>query len=157
MPSYIATVLAERSPAELESIRDKARVELNRITVELEQVEEALTLQQRATKGRPQATKQPRAKSGSSRERILKIVTASSGPMSPSQIRDAIAAEGGRQFAGGSLYAMIKRLTEEGALHKVSDGLYMLPSPDDDSSPHGPTENGTGARLSTGPLVPQEG
>jgi hypothetical protein len=43
--SLVVTLLAERSPAELGGIREKARDDLARVRVELEQVEAALALQ----------------------------------------------------------------------------------------------------------------
>jgi hypothetical protein len=102
MPSLVVTLLSERSPAELESIRDKAQADLARLMVELEQVEAALALQAKAAKSqRSYATHRPAGKAGSSRNRVLKIVAASDGPISPSQIRHAMAEQGGRTLSGG--------------------------------------------------------
>lgn len=156
MPSLIVTLLSERAPAELESIREKAQADLARLTVELEQVEAALALQARAARGQRFQGHRPAGKAGSTRNRVLKIVGASDGPISPAEIKRAMAEQGGRQLAGGSLYSMIKRLTEAGALQKIDDGQYTLPTRNGDHASE-PTENGASARPSTEALTPKEG
>jgi Fe2+ or Zn2+ uptake regulation protein len=87
------------------------------------------------------------AKAGSTRQRILAIVGASTEPVSPAQIRHAMAEQGGFIPKGGSVYSMIQRLTEEGGLRKIADGQYTLPSRNGDA-PTGATENGSGQPLS---------
>jgi hypothetical protein len=152
--SLVVTLLAERSPAELESIREKTQADLNRLTVELEQVETAIAIQQRAMRSQRSAgSTATRGKTGSTRERVLKIVGASPQPMSPAEIKRTMAEQGGRQLAGGSLYATVKRLTEEGALHKVRDGLYTLPTRNGNAE-SGPTELGAHVPLSTVAVAP---
>jgi hypothetical protein len=149
MPSLVVSLLSERSATELESIRDKARADLARLTVELEQIEAALVLQGKAAKGqRSYAAHRPAGKVGSSRNRVLKIVAASDGPISPAQIRHAMAEQGGHTLSGGGLYTLIKRLTEEGELRKIADGQYALPARNGDHA-SGPTKNGARDPLST--------
>jgi hypothetical protein len=153
MPSLVVTLLSERSPAELESLRENLRTEHARVTVELEQVEAAIAHQQRAAKGQRFGAGH-RRKTGSTRQRILKIVGASSEPVGPAYIRDAMAAQGGKAPKGGSIYSMVQRMAREGDLLKIADGQYTLPVPNGTDS--GPTENGASARLSSAVAASEE-
>jgi hypothetical protein len=127
--------------------REKARTDLARLTVELEQVEAALALQARAAK--PHRSRSGR-KQGNTRKRVLDIVASGDGPMSPAQIRQVMT-EQGKALSGGGLYTLIKRLVDEGELRKIADGQYTLPTPNETDST-GPTQNGARGPLSTVPL-----
>lgn len=153
MPSLVVTLLAERSPAELAGLRDKMQTELNRLSVELEQVEAALVLQARTAKPQPVGGGR-RVGSSAIRKRVLEIVGASPEPISPAEIRSALAEQGGAQPAANSIYSIVKRLSAQGALRKVADGQYTLPTPNGNAV-HGPTENGSGQPLSMA-VPPQE-
>jgi hypothetical protein len=154
MPSLVVTALAERSPAELESVRGKMQAELTRLTVELEQVEAAIALQQRTARGQASGR---RGKTGKTRERILAIVGESTEPVGPAYIRDALATQDEGAPKGGSIYSIIQRMAREGDLLKIADGQYTLPSQNGPAEPNlGPTENEGGESLSTA-THPQEG
>jgi hypothetical protein len=146
MPSLVVTALAERSPAELESVREKMQAELTRLTVELEQVEAAIALQQRVARGSAPGR---RGKTGKTRQRILEIVGESTEPVGPAYIRDALAAQGEDVPKGGSIYSMIQRMSREGDLLKIADGQYTLPARNGEQDiPQEPTEDGAGEPLS---------
>jgi hypothetical protein len=137
--SLAVTSLAQLPPAELAADREKKRADLARLTVEVEQVEAALAIQARAAK--PHKTRSGRqSKPGSSRKRVLDIVGSSDGPVSPAQIKHAMA-EHGKTLSGGGLYQLIKRLVDDGELHKIANGAYTLPA-HNGADPSGPTENG---------------
>ena len=54
-------------------------------------------------------------------------MAASPEPVSPAEIRRALAAQG-HPLSDSGLYTMVKRLTEKGELRKIADGEYTLPS-----------------------------
>jgi hypothetical protein len=135
--------LAKLSPAELESTREKARTDLARLTVEVEQIDAALALQARAS--RPHRSRSGR-KQGNTRKRVLDIVGSSAEPMSPAQIKQ-IMTEQGKALSGGGLYTLIRRLVDEGEVTKVANGQYTIAAPN--GTDPGPSENGASARLST--------
>ncbi len=150
--SLVVKLLSERSSAELESLRESLRTEHARVGVELEQVEAAIALQQRASKAQRFGTGR-RAKAGSTRERILKIVGASAEPVGPAYIRDTMAAQGGKAPKGGTIYSTVQRLAREGTLLKIADGQYTLPA--HNGTDAGPTENGASARQSSAVAAPE--
>ena len=147
MPSLVVQLLSERSAAELEGMRDQLQADLNRANVELEQVEAAIRLQNRPARSQHPAR---RGKSNT-RKRVLAIVAASEKPIGPAAIRRAMEAEGGFVPSGGSLYSTVKRMTEQGALHKAGDGEYTLPNKAASVNGHAgpPTDNEIGAMEST--------
>jgi hypothetical protein len=146
MLSLVVQLLAQRSPAELEGMRDRLRTDLNRLTVELEQVQAAIKAQRPRKASGHTAPRRSHGKA-STRERVLAIVAASEAPIGPAAIKRAMEAEGGFVPQGGSLYSTVKRLTEQGELHKVADGEYTLPALNGTDA--GPTENGARAPQST--------
>ncbi len=148
--SLAVASLAKQSPVELANDREKKQAALARLTVEIEQVDAAIALQAREAK--PPRTRSGR-KQGNSRKRVLDIVASSDGPVSPAQIKHAMA-EHGKTLSGGGLYQLIKRLVEDGELHKIADGEYTLPARNGDD-PSGPTENGASARLSSAVAAPE--
>jgi hypothetical protein len=152
MPPLVVQLLSERSPAELEETRERLQADLSRTTVELEQVEAAIKLQRgRASRSaRPHASGQ-RGKSGRTRKRVLAVIGASKHPIGVAAIKRAMEAEGGFVPQAGSLYSTVKRLTEQGVLHKVGDGEYTLPDKTASVNGHGGpfTGNKTGAMDST--------
>ena len=117
--SLIVTLLAERSTAELEGIREMMRADLSRLQVELEQIEAALALQQAARSQRSPSGAPSHGKMGAARQRILAIV---------GDIAQALDEDGGPPVPPGSLYSAIRRLRQEGTLDKVGHGVYALPS-----------------------------
>jgi hypothetical protein len=127
MASLVVQLLSERPSAELEGTRDRLRNDLNRITVELEQVEEAIRLQSRPARSSHRPGGHRSRGKVSTRERVLAVVGASDRPIGPAAIRRGMEAEGGFVPTGGSLYATVKRMTEQGELRKVADGEYTLP------------------------------
>ncbi len=149
MASLVVQLLSQRSPVELEGMRDRLRTELNRLTVELEQLEAAIKAQ-RPRKASGHSARRPHGKA-STRERILAIVAASEAPIGPAAIKHAMEAEGGFVPQGGSIYSTVKRLTEQGELHKVADGEYTIPTKTASVNGHGGqfTGNQTGAMGST--------
>jgi hypothetical protein len=146
MADLIVQLLSERSAAELEGMRGRLRADLNRTTVELDQVEAAIRLQNRPARSSSRSS--GRRGKASTRQRVLAVVGASEHPIGPAAIKRAMEAEGGFVPSGGSLYSTVKRMTEQGELRKVADGEYTLPARNG-ADPSGPTENGASARLST--------
>ncbi len=149
MPTLVVQLLSQLSSAELEDMRERLRVDLNRTTVELEQVEAAIRLQSRPSRSHRQGGARRSHGKASTRERVLAVVGASEAPIGPAAIKRGMEAEGGFVPTGGSLYSTVKRMTEQGELRKVADGEYTLPASNGSDPTHGPTENGASARLST--------
>jgi hypothetical protein len=149
MADLIVQLLSERSTAELEGMRERLRADLNRTTVELEQVEAAIRLQNRPARNSQRSG--ARRGKASTRQRVLAVVGASDMPIGPAAIKRAMEAEGGFVPSGGSLYSTVKRMTEQGQLRKVADGEYTLPARAASANGHGGpfTDNETGAMDST--------
>jgi hypothetical protein len=162
MPSLVVTLLAERSPAELENLHGSLRAELTRLDVEMRQVEEAIALQGRQSRSRrPRSTTTGHRRPGkpsNTRQRIHDIFAAATEAIGQAYVKREMAKQDEPMPKGGSIYSMMARMTEEGELVKISHGLYMLVDRvGTDATDHGPTENGASASLSRGPLAPQEG
>lgn len=150
MADLIVQLLSERSPAELEGMRERLRADLNRTTVELEQIEGAIRVQNRPARSNSPRSGGRRGKA-STRQRVLAVVGASETPIGPAAIKRAMEAEGGFVPSGGSLYSTVKRMTEQGELRKVADGEYTLPAKTASVNGHGGPLTGheTGAMGST--------
>jgi|GEM_PF-6647622 len=134
MAPLIVQLLSERSAAELEEMRDRLHADRNRTTVELEQVEEAIRLQNRPARSLRSGSRRGKA---STRQRVLAVVGASETPIGPAAIKRGMEAEGGFVPSGGSLYSTVKRMTEQGELRKVADGEYTLPAKTASVNGHG--------------------
>jgi hypothetical protein len=151
MADLIVQLLSERMSSELEGMRERLRADLNRTTVELEQVEAAIRLQNRPARSGSSHRSGSRRGKVSTRQRVFSVVGASDTPIGPAAIKRAMEAEGGFVPSGGSLYSTVKRMTEQGELWKVADGEYTIPTKTASVNGHGGplTGNETGAMEST--------
>lgn len=123
----VISLLAERPEAELRKMLARAQQELARLRgeiahseVEVHQMEQALALQARREAGSS-------AQRGETREQVLEAFRAASGVTSPAQIIEALRSEGAT-VGSGAIRNMIRRLVDDGAIERVSDGKYQLPS-----------------------------
>jgi predicted HTH transcriptional regulator len=142
MPSTVVNLLAQLSEAELREMLSKLETEQARVTVEVEQVTEALSRKTRRSGARPtqRSTHRP-ARPGATQKRILEAVASSDGPISPAQIIAAMEAKGTTP-SRGSIHNTIGRLVKNGLLTRLGEGQYQLASREDSDS--GPSRNGEG-------------
>jgi hypothetical protein len=148
--SLIVSLLSERPTDELTRARDKMRAEVARLTVELEQVEEALARAARKGGKTPKRT----AKAGTARAQVLDYFRRNDRPLSPAEVYGALRLEG---FAGSksAIYNAFGKLHADGEIAKVNDGQYVLASRlaiRNATASDGPAElskNGEGRPLST--------
>ena len=151
--SLIVQLLAQRPTPELQRARDQMRADISRLTVELEQVEEALTRQSRRT---PRSARLP-AQPGGTKKHILDVVDAHSEPLLAAAIHEALEQEG---FTGsrGTVHTTLGRLVNAGTLEKIGEAgslRYQRPSRNGASAAasSGPAKNGATESLlpATGP------
>lgn len=133
MENSIISVLAQLPREELEKLRTRAETDYRRIGVELEQLDAALAQQARRD-GRGLG----RGPGGETRQLVLKAVASFSEPSTPAQVVDAVKASGAL-VSKGAVRNMVQRLTKEGDLERVADGLYRL------AGPRPPTDYGAAA------------
>lgn len=148
MSSLIVKHLAKLPARELEDMRKNAQGELERVQVELRQIDEALKKQ------RPSRT--PVSGPNSTRNRVKQYV-ADHGPVRPSEVFEGLSAEG-ETPKSGAIHNMMGRLVQDGDLVRVGDGFYELAS-NGSASQNAPPEaqgNGNSEPLSMAPR-PQEG
>ena len=144
--SMIISLLAERPEDELRKLQREIQQELARLEVEAQQVEQALA---RKTRRSPSRSTRRAPKAGGTRKRLLDAVAAHDGPISPSEIIDALRQQG-VTVSAGSIHNMIGRLTRGGELTRVAEGQYTLAS-QDNSEPEAsvePSSNGEAPPLS---------
>jgi hypothetical protein len=121
--SLIVDLLAERPAADLKTQREQKIAQRRRIDVEVEQIDEAL-----ARQAKRRAGKAPVRPSGLRRETTRQLVLRTvreHGRCSPVQIRARLKLEG---RSDKTVYNMLKTLVEEGAIVRVSTGVYELAS-----------------------------
>jgi hypothetical protein len=154
---YVVSLLAERPEHELQAIREKARAEVERLQVEIDQIDQALAKQQQAARRTPRRGRRSSA-SGGTRERVLGAVAAADGDtISPAEIIAALRSEGST-VTSGAIRNMIRRLMDEGEIVRIREGAYKTTSQNGSAEePNlGPTENEGGEPLSPA-THPQEG
>ncbi len=150
MPSPVAAHLATLPEPDLHKMLSKLEGEQARITVEVEQINDALAWKRRRTAVQTTArSAHRRARPGGTQKRILAAVASSDEPVSPAQVIAAMEASGSTP-SRGSIHNTIGRLVKNGLLTRLGEGQYQLASRDDsESEPSaGPSENGSGEPLS---------
>ena len=127
MAHTVVSLLAERPPAELRTMLARAEQEVARLRseiahseVEVHQIEQALALQARREAGSS-------TQRGETREQVLEAFRVASGIATPAQIIAALRSEGAT-VGSGAIRNMIRRLADDGALERVGQGRYQLPS-----------------------------
>lgn len=118
----IVKLLAAQPEDELRALLTRAHEEQQRISVEIDQIQEALE-QKNPTRTRP------RRGEGGTRQRVLEAVTEAPRAITPAEIITILEAEGPTP-SGGAIYNQLGRLLKDGEIVKVGDGLYELASPE---------------------------
>lgn len=157
MSQYVVSLLAERPEYELREIRGQARAEVDRLLVEIDQIDQALAKQaQQAARRTPRSTRRASA-SGGTREMVLNALgAAGDDTTSPAQVIAALR-NGGSTVQSGAIRNMIRRLVDEGEIVRVGEGAYKLPSRNGSSAE---SDSGAENGASEPPLTatqPQEG
>jgi hypothetical protein len=141
---YVVSLLAQRPAHELQESRDKARAEVARLTVEIEQIDQALAKQGQRQSRRSGPRGRRKGVSGGTRERVLDAVrSAPEDTITPAQIIAAVR-EGGAIVGAPAIRNMIRRLMDDDEIVRIREGVYKLASRNGSSveSNSGPTENG---------------
>jgi hypothetical protein len=153
-------MLMERSPKELERMRQKLqreqetlRTDLARVEVELEQVDEAIT-----RVGRKRGSKQVQFHGGAAvmsggrtaRDYVRDVLHAGHGPLTPQRIFELAHADGYTGSMSG-IHNALPKLIEAGEARKVRDGVYDRASA---SNPFVPNGNGS-SHNHTSQLLPE--
>jgi hypothetical protein len=159
MSQYIVSLLAQRPESELREIREKARAEVARLHVEIEQIEQALAKQAQHQARRSARPNRRKSTSGGTRERVLTVVgAATEDTTSPAQIVAAVRAQG-VTVSSAAIRNMIRRLVDEGEIVRIREGAYKLTSRNGSASQESDaerSENGTAEPLLTAATA-QEG
>jgi Ferric uptake regulator family len=141
--SLIVDLLAERPERDLRELREQAVAVRQRVSVEIEQIDEALAKQGRKRPSRaarpspsPSPSRPSPAPAGATRQRILRIIR-DEGQTSPAEIV-ALSKQQGKPLGKSSVYNMLKALTDTGVIVRVSEGVYELASANG-SSPSKPS------------------
>lgn len=125
MHSLIVELLAERPEGDLRDLRARYIAQRQRVDVEIEQIDEALTKQAKRRGGKAASARQNGSRPvGSTRELILGALR-EKGRSSPAELRAGFEQEG---RSAKSIYNMLRTLTLEGEVVRVADGLYELAS-----------------------------
>jgi hypothetical protein len=154
--SLIVELLAERPESDLRDLRARYIAQRQRVDVEIEQIDEALTKQAKRRGGKASARQNGSRPVGSTRELILGALR-EKGRSSPAELRAGFEQEG---RSAKSIYNMLRTLTLEGEVVRVADGLYELAS-DNGSRAGEPSSDatsvGSGGMGGKAPWPQQEG
>lgn len=128
MSSLVVTLLAERPEDELRDLRKKAQMELARVQVEVEQIDEALARKRRGSGARQ--GRRPRGTRSGNTVKLVENVFRSQPEteMSPSEVMGRLEDLGTPPSSTSAVYNAVRRLQERGTIMKVDDGLYRLAS-----------------------------
>jgi hypothetical protein len=156
MTQYVVSLLAERPEDELRAIHEKARAEVARLQVEIDQIEQALAKQAQQQARRSPRPSRRKTASGGTRERVLEAVRGADDTISAAQIIAALR-ESGSSVTSGAIRNMVRRLVDDGEIVRIREGAYKLTSRNgSDAEPtSGPTENGAHVPLSTVAVAPE--
>lgn len=117
-PRGIVDLLAEQSEEALRLMRDTAKAELARLTVEVEQIEEAL-----ARKTRKQRTGGGRL----SRQQVFNIVWMSGRPVTAAEVREEIATQGVTVTLNAVRNHLNRLVDDDRRLMRYADGRFGMP------------------------------
>jgi hypothetical protein len=112
----VIDLLADQPEEALLAMREAVQKELARLTVEAQQIEQALARQQRKHRGGGHRL---------SREQVLEIVGESSDPMSPTDVHERLQ-QLGIDASLNSVRNHLARLEKSGWLIRVDDGRFTL-------------------------------
>jgi len=121
MNTRIVSLLAGLPESELRAMRDGTSAEIERLRIELLQVDEALTKQGRRG-GRGGGTR-----AGGTREQTLAALSNSPAGLRAGEVVTAVTSQGGGTSAG-SIRTTLARLLKEAAITRTPDGLYQVAS-----------------------------
>jgi len=121
--SLVVDLLAQQPEEELLALRAEAERAVQRLQVEIEQIDEALA---RVGRRRTARDSQGGPKT-STRRRVMDVIGEGGRAMSPAEVIEALNAQNLPTPKSGAIHNMIGRLAREGDLAKVGDGLYDLP------------------------------
>lgn len=122
---------------------------MDRLRVELQQVEDALARQARRPARSQRSSGQMDGKAGNTRQRIVAVLHDASEPMTPSEILAALKRDGPER-SRGAVHNMLARLVDSGQIAKLGEGRYELASRSNALAGEAlvPSENGNGTALS---------
>jgi hypothetical protein len=125
VPKSVIDLLREQPEETLLEMQASIRADLERLSVELQQVEEALGKKGRRRKASGSGTANGRS-SGVSRETVYEVVRASAKPMKPSEVKDALQAQG-IVTTTNAMRTSLARLREQGRLESDEDNRFSVP------------------------------
>jgi len=113
----VVDLLAEQSEEALKRMRDDVRTELARLTVEADQIDQAL------------ARKNRRARTGGgrlTREQVLDLVTTARRPLTVAEVHERVTS-GGVEVTLNAVRNHLTRLEEDGRLVRLPDNRFGRP------------------------------
>src|SRR5262245_34054588 len=121
-PRSVSDLLAEQPEEALRAMRDAVARELNRLTLEAEQIDEALA--KHARRSRSGGRRSDRI----TREQVLEVVRATNRAMTTAEVHDALVSQG-LEASPNSIRNHLARLVDQNeALVRLPDGRFA-PAP----------------------------
>jgi hypothetical protein len=132
-PRSVVDLLAEQPEEALRAMRERAAVELARLSVEVRQIDEAIA--KKARKSRASGSKRL------TREQVLDAVIRADRPVTAAEVYELLSAEGVATTPNSVRNHLLRLVELHGALEKTGEGNYLptakafLRSPTDDDIP----------------------
>jgi hypothetical protein len=123
IPRSVIDLLREQPEETLVEMHTSILNELERLRVELQQVEEALSKKTRRRK--PSGRAGMNGRTTVTREQVFEAVRTGGRPMKPSEVRDAFAALG-TEVTTNALRNSLRRLHDEKRLERDADNRYYV-------------------------------
>jgi hypothetical protein len=139
-PKTVAALLAQQEEDVLTEMLRSTVAEIQRLTLEQAQLEEALG-RKRSRRGARSPGEAGRQQSGVKRQDVYKVVFEKSEPTTPAEVRHQLLVQG-YEISGAAVRNHLRRLVTDKRLATNGDGLYFLPD-------LGITRNGSGDPLFT--------
>jgi hypothetical protein len=138
-PKTVTALLAQQDEEVLAEMLESLDTDIRRMTIEKEQVQEALAKKRSRRGGRRVGGETSRGHSGVKRQDVLRIVRAKGKPTTPADVRHSLLMEG-YDITGAAVRNHLRRLVEDNELVTDGEGEYALRE-------NGLTRNGSGDPL----------
>jgi hypothetical protein len=122
-PRSVTDLLAEQPEEALLAMRERVQRELSRLTLEAMQIDEALTKVTRRNRG----GRRPRGGAERlTREQVFEVVERASGALTPSEVQEALTAQGVSTSLNSVRNHMDRLVKQNGWLVRLDDGRFTV-------------------------------